>query len=34
MLYVDFISVVSNLVHVSLSIILLFLLNEVVEMKM
>lgn len=34
MLHVDFISVISNLVHVSLYIILLFLINEVVGMKM
>ena len=34
MLYVDFISLISNLVHVSLYIILLFSVNEVVEMKM
>lgn len=34
MLYVDFISLICNLVHVSLHIILLFSVNEVVEMKM
>lgn len=34
MLYVDFVSVIFNLVHVSLYIILFFLVNEVVGMKM